>query len=394
MIRRKSMLDNLVRLAGTIVFAGTMLTVAPGCSIFGAVTNPGAIFALTDGAQMGAVVRRADAATATAEHVDRLLTETKVDDDSKWVASLDVKVDHLKDHLEGVKTRRAYSTGPLKVLPAEAWARVLRGVESKEKGHDNVLSMINPELYEGYGKITSKRAEIAKLKEEQATAEKAADEAKSDGEKQPHKDKAKELAGKVEAAEKDVEPLMKEFLSKAKERAAKAKADDAKKLAPMIANLRKAVEDAKLSNQAAVLGYPRAVPTLKDSVQVVVPDITAEVIEEQTGKAPNMANFKPDISLGGADGVTIKLAGLTPADMGKISPADLLKEVTKRSGLWLKRAATLVITSSTTLDRLAFQSDLLKSIGEGFEQAGAKLPPAVVPPEVVSVGAAGGGKKK
>ena len=63
-----------------------------------------------------------------------------------------------------------------------------------------------------------------------------------------------------------------------------------------------AVEDAKLSNQAALLGYPRAVPTLKDSVQVVVPDITAEVIEEQTGKAPNMTNFKPDISLGGPDG--------------------------------------------------------------------------------------------
>jgi hypothetical protein len=136
------------------------------------------------------------------------------------------------------------------------------------------------------------------------------------------------------------------------------------------------------------------VPTLKDSVQVVVPDITAEVIEEQTGKAPNMTNFKPDISLGGSDGVTIKLAGLTPADMGKISPTDLLKEVTKRSGLWLTRAAKLVITSSTTLDRLAFQADLLKSIGEGFEQAGAKMPPAVVPPEVVSAGAAGGGGKK
>jgi molecular chaperone GrpE (heat shock protein) len=388
MMRSKSILHTLVRFAGTVAFAGAMLTVAPGCSVFSAVTNPGAMFALTDGAQMGAVVRRADAATATADHVDRLLTETKVDDDSKWVASLDVKADHLKEHLESVKTRRAYGTGPLKVLPSEAWARVLRGVQSTEKGHDNVLSMINPELYEGYGKITSKRAEIAKLKEEQASEEKAADEAKSDGEKQPHKDKAKELGQKVEAAEKDVEPLMKDFLSKAKERAAKAKPDDAKKLAPAIANLRKAVEDAKLSNQAAVLGYPRAVPTLKDSVQVVVPDITAEVIEEQTGKAPNMTNFKPDISLGGPDGVKVTLAGLSPSDMGKISPPDLLKEVTKRSGLWLTRAAKLVITSGTTLDRLSFQADLLKSIGEGFEQAGAKLPPAVVPPEVVSAGAA------
>jgi hypothetical protein len=391
MIRRKSILHTLARFAGTVAFTGAMLTVAPGCSIFSAVTNPGAMFALTDGAQMGAVVRRADAAVATADNVDRLLTETKVDDDSKWVASLDVKAELLKDHLESVKTRRAYGTGPLKVLPAEAWARVLRRVESNEKGHDNVLTMINPELYEGYGKITSKRAEIAKLKEEQAAEEKAADEAKSDGEKQEHQNKAKELGPKIESAEKDVEPLMKDFLAKARERAAKAKPDDAKKLAPAIANLRRAVEDAKLANQAAVLGYPRAVPTLKDSVQVVVPDITAEVIEEQTGKAPNMTNFKPDISLGGPDGVTIKLAGLTPADMGKISPADLLKEVTKRSGLWLTRAAKLVITSATTLDRLAFQADLLKSIGEGFEQAGAKLPPAVTPPEVVS---AGGGKKK
>jgi hypothetical protein len=248
--------------------------------------------------------------------------------------------------------------------------------------------MINPELYEGYGKITSKKAEIAKLKEEQGAEEKAADEAKADAEKQSHKDKAKEIGGKIEAAEKDVEPLVKDFLAKAKERASKVKPDHAKLLAPMIANMHKAVEDAKLSNQVAVLGYPRAVPSLKDSVQVVVPDIAAEIIEEQTGKAPNMANFKPTVALGGPNGVKVELAGLSPSDMGKINPTELVKEVTTRTGAWLTRAAKLVITSSGTLDRLSFQADMLKAVGQGFEGSGTKLPPPVVPPEVVSVGAA------
>src|SRR6185436_17427899 len=69
-----------------------------GCGMLSAVTNPGAAFAISEPANLGVVVRRAEIARATSNEVDRLLGSAPLDDDSAWLE----KVALTKDDATGL----------------------------------------------------------------------------------------------------------------------------------------------------------------------------------------------------------------------------------------------------------------------------------------------------
>ena len=65
-----------LRLAATICALFGLLFIMTGCGALGAMANPKVAWAIQDPAPMSVVVRRADAAEATAKQVDRILTST------------------------------------------------------------------------------------------------------------------------------------------------------------------------------------------------------------------------------------------------------------------------------------------------------------------------------
>src|ERR1039458_8002193 len=68
-----------------------MLFLMTGCGMLSAVANPKVAWAFTDPAPMAVVVRRADAAEATAKQVDRILTATPVSPDAAWLKNVGPK---------------------------------------------------------------------------------------------------------------------------------------------------------------------------------------------------------------------------------------------------------------------------------------------------------------
>src|SRR5690242_18374006 len=79
--------------AGALVLIGVfaMLLGTTGCGVLAAVTNPKAAWAITESTPLSVVVRRAEAAHATAEQVQRLVGDTGVDENSNWLDKTSLK---------------------------------------------------------------------------------------------------------------------------------------------------------------------------------------------------------------------------------------------------------------------------------------------------------------
>jgi hypothetical protein len=368
---------------GIALVSGFLLATSTGCGALGAMSNPKIAFALSESTPLTVVVRRATTAKQTAEQVDRLLASTPLDEDSEWVKKLAFTPEEASAVLDVIKTRSGYVSAPLKVLPSEAWAKLLGAVKSEESAQPNMLTMISAELGQSYGTIVEKKAEIAKLKGELKKEEKAADDAKSDADKKPHEDAIAKLEAQITKADDELDPVITKFLASAKANAAKATAEVREKLGQAVVNLGQAVDDAKVANGAAIVRYPMALPGIQTDIQVVVPNVVADILEEQTGKRPSLGGFKPDIGLDGTK-VSLKLNGLSDEDLGKVEVDELLTQTVSRTTDWVGDTLALLGTTSMTADALSFQADTLDAIKDGFASAGWKAPAPVAIAEVQS----------
>ncbi len=121
-------LRSLLLLLTLLVAAGL------GCSVLGAVTNPGSFWAVNEPATMSVVLRRTKAAERTVEHVDRLLVATSVGPDDKWPEEIALKPEDGKSMLEEVGKRFPYDKMPFRIMAAEAWSRRLANTAAPKIG--------------------------------------------------------------------------------------------------------------------------------------------------------------------------------------------------------------------------------------------------------------------
>jgi hypothetical protein len=359
-----------LRLASTISALFGLLFIMTGCGALGAMANPKVAWAIQDPAPMSVVVRRADAAEATAKQVDRILTATPASPDAGWLRTVGPKPEDAAGEVKAIKGEPMYSKSHARVVPAEVWARTLADIQSTGGSSPNLLALVSSDLAGAYAAISAKEADIADAKA-QIETEKAAKDAKdaSDEDKKEHDKNVDELKKKVSGLEDEVDPLRKKFLAAAKDAAQKAAPSARDAVGPVLVDLRQAVDDASIADGAAAVRYPLALKSLPDSVLEVVPVLVADIVEEQTGSRPIMNGFKPDVKLDGMD-VKLTLNGLSPDDLGKLSLGDLTTETISRTKKWVIHAVTLIAAVSSTKDSLSFEQDTLDALLEGFTASG------------------------
>jgi hypothetical protein len=369
-----------LRLAASICALLGLLFVMTGCGALGAMANPKVAWAIQDPAPMSVVVRRADAAEATANQVDRILTATPASPDADWLRAVGPKPEDAAGEVKAVKAEPMYAKSHARVVPSEVWARTLADVQSTGGSSSNLLAMISGDLADAYAAVSAKEAEIADAKA-QIETEKTAKDAKdaTDDDKKEHDKSIDDLKKQVSKLEDEVDPLRKKFLAAAKEAAQKAPASARDAVGPVLVNLRQAVDDASIADGAAAVRFPLALKSLPDSVLEVVPGIVADIVEEQTGSRPILSGFKPDVKLDGTD-VKLTLNGLSPDDLGKLSLGDLTKETLSRTTKWVGHAVTILASVSSTKDRLSFEQDTLDALLDGFTASGWKRSAAATIP--------------
>jgi hypothetical protein len=370
-----------LRLAATICALFGLLFIMTGCGVLGAMANPKVAWAIQDPAPMSVVVRRADAAEATATQVDRILTATPASPGADWLQTVGPKPQDAAGEVKAIKSEPMYAKSRARVVPAEVWARTLADIQSTGGSSPNLLALISSDLADAYATISAKEADIADAKR-QLEMEKAAKDAKdvSDGDKKAHEKTIDDLDKKISELEDEVDPLRKKFLAAAKDAAQKAEASARDAVGPVLVNLLQAVDDASIADGAAAVRYPLALRSLPDSVMEVVPVILADIVEEQTGSRPSMNGLKPDVKLDGMD-VKLTLNGLSQDDLGKLSLGDLTTEAISRTKKWVVHAVTLFAAVSSTKDQLSFEKDTLDALLEGFTANGWKRTAAATIPE-------------
>ncbi|HEY3821034.1 MAG TPA: hypothetical protein VGL81_27910 [Polyangiaceae bacterium] len=361
-----------LRLAASIGALLGLLFIMTGCGALGAMANPKVAWAIQDPAPMSVVVRRADAAEATAKQVNRILTATPASPEADWLHAVGPKPEDAAGEVKAIKSEPMYAKSHARVVPAEVWARTLADLQSTGGSSPNLLAMISSDLAGAYAAIAAKEADIADVKA-QIETEKAAKDAKdtSDEDKKEHEKTIDELKKNVSKLEDEVDPLRKKFLAAAKDAAQKAPANARDAVGPVLVNLRQAVDDASIADGAAAVRYPFALKSLPDSVLEVVPVLVADIVEEQTGSRPIMNGFKPDVKLDGMD-VKLTLNGLSADDLGKLSLGDLTTEAISRTKNWVIHAVTLIAAVSSTKDTLSFEQDTLDALLDGFTASGWK----------------------
>ena len=214
-----------LRLAASICAALGLLFAMTGCGALSAMANPKVAWAIQDPAPMSVVVRRADAAEATAKQVDRILTATPASPDADWLHAVGPKPEDAAGEVKAIKTEPMYVKSHARVVPAEVWARTLGDIQSTGGSSPSLLALVSGDLGAAYAAVSAKEADIADAKA-QIETEKAAKDAKdaSDEDKKEHDKTIDGLKERVSKLENEVEPLRKKFLEAAKEAARKAPA--------------------------------------------------------------------------------------------------------------------------------------------------------------------------
>jgi hypothetical protein len=369
-----------LRIAVSICALCGLLFAMTGCGALGAMANPKVAWAIQDPAPMSVVVRRADAADATAKQVDRILTATPASPDADWLQKVGPKPEDAASEVKAIKGEPMYARSQARVVPAEVWARILGDIQSTGGSSPNLLAMISSDLADSYAAISAKEADIADARAQLATEKEAKDAPDvSDEDKKEHEKTIDELDKRISDMDDEVEPLRKKFLEAAKDAAQKAQGSTRDAVGPVLVNLRQAVDDASIADGAAAVRFPLALKSLPDSVMDVVPVIVADIVEEQTGKRPTMNGFKPDVKLDGLD-VKLTLNGLSQDDLGNLSMGDLTTETISRTKKWVGHAVTIIGAVSSTKDRLSFEEDTLDALLDGFKAGGWKATTAATIP--------------
>ncbi len=361
---------------------GLVLSTSTGCGMLSAMGNPKVAWALQDPAPMTVVVRRADAADATVQQVNRLLTATPT---GSWLGRVSPDPDAVADEMKLVGADPIYAESHARVVAAEVWSRTLPRLKATKGDRPSLLGAIGPDLAASYADIIGKKAEIAgigALIEDEKTAMTAKDIDESD--KAQHQSTITKLEKMKADSEAEVEPLSKAFLASARDAAAAAPADEKERLAPAIAAMLKALDDADIANSAAAIRFPLALPSMLTSVKAAVPNIVADIIEEKTGKRPSFTKLDAEVTLNGTD-VSVAINGLGPSELGSLKMEDLTKETISRTGKWVLHATGLLAKVGATKDALAFQSDALSRIQAGL--TGAAAPSGDSPSVMIAVAA-------
>ncbi len=353
-----------------------LLVLGTGCGAVAAAANPKVAWAVNDPAPMSVVVRRADAAEKTSQEVDRLLTATPANLDSEWIQQVGPSPDTAAAEIKTVSQLPFYVESKARVVPSEVWVRTLPGVKGGKGGKpqfQSLLAAIDKDLADRYGKIVQKRQELVGIQSLIATEQAAIDDKDATpADKSDHQKKKEELEKMADATQKELSPLQADFAHGAKEAAGKAAPEAREKIGVALVNLRQAIDDAQIANGAAAVRYPLAAPTVLSSLKAVVPVLVADIVEEQTGKRPNLNKLSPDVKLEGTS-VSLTLNGLEPGDIGKIKLADLVTESVKRSTAWVTHTASLLGAIASTKEALSFQADMLDAMVEGFTAGGWKV---------------------
>jgi len=352
-----------VGLVGTIAVAST------GCGALSALTNPKAAWALDESAPMGVVMRRAEVANQTAKQVDRLLGKTGVNDASEWTPKTAMKKTDAEAMLGGIAKTDTYTSAKgveLRVVPAEAWVARFSSICSSESDHPSLLAAQSPELATAYDEISKISAKIAALETEKAEEEKAADDDKAtEADKAAHEKKIDELEASIAKLEDSIDPKKDELIAKVREAASKSDEATKKRLSVVLVSLRRAVEDAKNDNSVVLLRYPMAMTSLPSDLQTTAKRVLADVVEEQTGKRPDLSSLNPEVKLDGMD-VKLTVAGLSSTEIAGMAPDELIENTTQRLVAYAGRVVTLISYADETQTTLSFQADLLDAWMDGL----------------------------
>jgi hypothetical protein len=371
-------------LGRAVVLCATLgvLFLTTGCGMLSAVANPKVAWAFNDPAPMTVVVRRADAAEATAQQVDRILTATPASPDADWLKTVGPKPEDAACDMKALSQEPMYAQSHARVVAAEVWLRTLGDIKSDKGSSPNILGIVSTDLGDQYAAILAKENEVALL-DQRIEAEKTARDAKgvSDADKKAHDAAIDDLKSQKSKKQDEVDPLKKKFLASVKDAAAQTPAEKRDAVGPALVNLRQAVDDASIADGAAALRYPMAIPSMLDSVKQMVPIFVADIVEEQTGNRPLLQGFKPDVSLDGTD-VKLTINGLSKDDLGKISIGDLTTQTIGRTKDWVVHTLGLLAAIGSTKDHLSFEQDTLDALLDGFAKNGwtravaAKIPEA------------------
>jgi hypothetical protein len=336
-----------------------------------ALTNPKAAWALQEPAPMGVILRRAEAARATASNVDRLLGATPVDVKSRWIAKIGVKKEAAETTLKDVSGDADYAPAapnakPLRVVQAEAWAKILSDLCPHESKFPSLVAQVNGELGTAYTDIASTGRTVARLKADKAAEEAALeDKDMAEADKAAHEKKKNDIQDQIDKTEADYRPKVDAFLGKVKDAAAAATAEAKKQTPTALVAFKRAIDDAKLANSVALVRFPLAMPTMPQELKTQAKKLVADVVEEKTGHRPNLEKFDPDVKLEGGS-VKLTLNGLPPEAMASLKPDALLAEVTKRSKDYVVKVLTLPAYVDQTQELLDLQSKTIAAMMDGF----------------------------
>jgi hypothetical protein len=358
-----------IKVAAQISLAASLAIGSTGCSVFSAIGNPKAAFALQEPAPMAVILRRADAARATAANVDRLMAGTGVDVESKWVAKIALKKADVEPMLKEIGADPDYVVPPnakVRVIQAEAWAKVLAGLCPHETKFPSMFHSVSPEVAASYADIAGQAKAIAKLKADKEAEAKALEEKDiSASDKEAHEKKKREIEEQIDKTEAEYKPKVEAFMGKLKGEVGKAPPEVKKQLGVAMVGFKRAVDDAKLANSVALLRYPLAMPGMPQELKTQAKRIVADVVEDKTGHRPTLEKFEPDIKLD--NGVKFTLNGLPPEALPGLKPDAILEDVTKRAKDYATRVLTLTAYIAETQELLDLEGDVIKNTMDGLE---------------------------
>lgn len=350
-----------------------------GCGVAGALTNPGAMWALGESAPMGVVVRRAEVAGATADQIDRLIAHTALDEATKEASALTAA--EAKTLLTQIGSEPVYQgTQGVRVVPAEAWLDKLAHVCAEGEGK-TAIQYLGDDTAKAYEKVAALGGEIAALEAKVAVAEAKAD--KEGADTASLEKEIADLEAQIDAKEASFDPLVDELTAKIKTAAAALSADDKKIVAPFVVHLRAAVSDALVANQAAMLRYPLAVTGMQDDVQKAAGRFAADSVEDQIGVRPDLSSAQPDVKIDG-DGVKLTMNNVPAEKIGDIKVDQLIADTTTKTTTYFGRALILLGYTEENASRLELQQKILDSWVEGLGGDSVAAAPAITDVEVLA----------
>jgi hypothetical protein len=309
-----------------------------------AVAHPEVAWVSREPAEMAVVVRRADAAAATSDAVNRLLSVPPTKADIGWTASVGPDRVEAAREMRSLREEPVYADSHARVVPAEVWAATLADVGSAVGGQQTLLGMMSPKVQSSYVEVMAARH-----------------------------------AGSGSAAKEAT------LLVDVRDAACKVSHADQEALWPALVNLEQALGDADVANRAAALAYAHASASLDRSLQAVVTNITADVLEDRTRIRPDLSELHVTVRRLDAARVAIALDGLLAADLGHTALGELTDEVALRTTAWLTRVNAVGARVASTRDAIALERQVLRQVERGWNpNAEVELPVAVRIPEAQS----------